>query len=112
GVSVGGLRDDVNRPQSYWLFSQRERQTPIDHKGALALRRAQETVSTVFGSVVGSYRITNEVELNATNAFSRAIALLGQLEGVGAQTADRRRETRLVLLPYGAPPDDKVRHAL
>jgi hypothetical protein len=105
GLSVEGLRDEIERPLRYWSFSQRERGVPVEHKGLIVVRRGDQTVTKVFGSVLDSYLIVNEVRLNPEAALSRALPALSRVERNGFKASPRPgQQPHLVLLPYGVAP--------
>jgi hypothetical protein len=109
GMPAERLRDEINTPLNYWFFSQRDRGVPIEHKGVMAIQHGDgRRISSVFGSVLANTRIVNQVGLNPATALQRAQAVLIKVEGLldGKAPALPRDEPQLVLLPYGAPPDD------
>jgi hypothetical protein len=109
GMTAERLRDEINTPLNYWFFSQRDRGVPVEHKGVIAIQRGDgRKISSVFGSVLANTRVVNQVGLNPATAVQRAQAILIKIEDLldGRAVQQPGRAPELVLLPYGAPPDD------
>jgi hypothetical protein len=105
GMSSGELRAEIQRPLKYWTFSQRERDVPIEHKGAVVLQPDGLQVTAVFGAVLNRTLITNEIAFNAPTAIGRGMAILERIERARlAPSKHPARQATLVLLPYGAAP--------
>jgi hypothetical protein len=113
GMAPERLREEIDQPLNYWFFAQRDRGgVPVEHKGVLAIQHGNErAVSSVFGSVLANTRIVNQVGLVAQAALQRGFAALVKLEGLPPGPKPKG-PAQLVLLPYGAPADDKTVTAL
>jgi hypothetical protein len=106
GMTSADMSTEVNRKALFWVFPQMERGVSIEHKGVIAVRYENRRVSSVFGAVINSHRVVNVPGLNPESATARARPTLMKLESI---TSDNKLgpQPQLVLLPYGAPRDDK-----
>ena len=77
GMPQAQLIAEIQRPIHYWVYHQRVRDIPIEHKSVVVLQRDGQTVSTVFGAFLKDYRIMNEVALNDATAAQRGREVLG-----------------------------------
>jgi hypothetical protein len=102
GVPADRVLSEIQRPLQYWFFTQREGEVPIEHKGVVAVRYGDRRVSAVFGSVLNRYLIVNKRGMDPSQAFGFAAPALFRKERVVPIDAQiDRRQTALVLLPFG-----------
>ncbi|MFL5381668.1 MAG: hypothetical protein ACJ8GN_04020 [Longimicrobiaceae bacterium] len=102
GLSFAQFKADLERPQIVYVFTQRLDSIPIEHVGIVAARWEGETVTTVHGSLLNRYRVTNQVRLSPQTAADSGQARLLRLHGIDPRLELPRGPADLVLLPYGA----------
>ncbi len=103
GMTVAQFQADVQRPRIQYAFTQRVDSVPIEHVGIVAARWEGETITSVHGSVLNRYRITNAVALSSSQAIERGQAQVLRLRGISRTPIQiDKRSADLVLLPYGS----------
>jgi hypothetical protein len=112
GMTRDQMKTEIERQVFYWVFHQRERGVLIEHKPVVAVQRAGQAVTSVFGAFLSKYRIVNEVGLNEATASETGRALLATVTGQASLVSSKDDPTALVLLPYGTAPEDATVTAL
>jgi hypothetical protein len=103
GMSFAQFKADVERPRIEYVFTQRVDSIPIEHTGIVAARWAGETVTSVHGTVLSRYRMTNSARLSGPDAVERGQAQVYRMRGISPRGPQLERSpAELVLLPYGA----------
>lgn len=111
GMSFAQFKADVERPRIQYVYMQRVDGVPIEHVGVVAVRWEGESVTSVHGTVLNRYGITNTLRLSDVAARERGQEQVQRLPGISRRPAqfDRQLDQKgaeLVLLPYGTGGND------
>lgn len=107
GMTFAQFKADIERQRIQYVFQQRVEKVIIEHKGIIAARWEGETITTVHGSILNRYRITNNPDLTAQQAVEMGQAQVLKFKGINPRFDEPKRDpAELVLLPYGSANDD------
>jgi len=109
GMTVAQFRTDFERLVLLYPFGQMVDDVPIEHTALVASRRDGQTVSSVSGTLIHDYELTNERPPNNARALTSAVRALQQIRGLeNSKPTLRGEKPVLVALPYGNAPSGRV----
>jgi hypothetical protein len=114
GLTFAQFKADVERPEIVYPFLQVDGDVPIEHTLLLATRWEGQTVTSVRGTLLHAYSVTNAKPADSLGAVARAYDALEKIAGIERVNRERVLDGPwLVLLPYGNDPSGGValRHA-
>ena len=109
GMSFNQLVADIERQEIQYPFQQVVEDIPIEHTLILANRWEGQSITSVRGTVIQNYIITNTKELSARTAVISAIKSLASVKGVEKVVTKKiKNGPYLILLPYGSDSEGKT----
>jgi len=110
GMTFAQYVAGIERLEIQYPFQQTHHGVPIEHSILIASRWEGQAITSVYGSILGRYRVENTQRLTASAAIeqgARALRNLGGIESVSSQRA--LDGPHLVLLPYDTDATGTVR---
>jgi hypothetical protein len=102
GMTFAEYVAGIERLEIEYPFQQVHAGVPIEHSVLVASRWEGQAITSVYGSVLGRYRVENQPRLTASTAIEQGARALGRIRGIqSVPQAPPLDGPYLMLLPYG-----------